>query len=345
MSRVSSSHTPPTQHNPMRGWNLVGLVGAAAVAWVTVQNFLIRANYDKGEQAYQAANCEAAIANFDRVINTWQLVDFDDYLARAQARKAECQAFQSAVNQQPAETPETTLVAYDDFVSRYPDGPLVQPMREQSTHLFNQVELAKLTQPVVCNRMDSLLKHQLIPQLDTYLPLMYHACGQLYAEGKDYTKAIGIFERFLDDYPEHQLVSEVKLTLAKSMVAEAKAKGAGDILPPGRSGFTNDGSTVVEIRNDSPTKMRLVFSGPEPRFEELEPCEDCEKFVGKGPETCPKKGPIGRYLIKPGEYDVVVKSITDRNVVPFTGTWALGGGTEYNSCFFIVQQPVPEAEQ
>jgi hypothetical protein len=108
---------------------------------------------------------------------------------------------------------------------------------------------------------------------------------------------------------------------------------------PGLSGYPNDGSTVVEIRNDSPEEIRLVFSGPQPRYEEIEPCTDCETFVGQDPEGCPDRGPIQRYVLKPGQYDVVVKSISGRVVRPFTGTWQLDPNAVYSNCFFIVQQP------
>ncbi|MCA1991092.1 MAG: hypothetical protein LDL41_03460 [Coleofasciculus sp. S288] len=345
MSRVTSSRSSQPQRNPLGALNLLAIVAATAIAYMAFQYFMIRSNYNKGEQAYETANCEEAIAHFDRVINGQSGADFNDYTARAQAKKAECQAFQDAIGQQKAGKPEAALVAYADFVNRYPGGALVEPIRQQSAALFEQAGLAALAKPTVCEKMDILVKKNLIPQQDTNLPALYHSCGQVYATRENYANAVNMYERFLENYQKHQLASEVKAALAQSMVAEAKAKGAGDILQPGRSGITSDGTTVVEIRNDSPETMRIVFSGPDPRFEELDPCDDCIKYVGKGPESCPNKGPIERYTLKPGQYDVVVKSISDRGIRPFTGNWSLDNGTEYNSCFFIVQQPTAEGEQ
>ncbi len=331
---------PPTKRKSNRGVNLAALVTTTVLAYLTFQHLLTGANYDKAEQAYEAGNCEAAIADFDRVINRWQLVDFNDYGARAQAKKAECQAFQAAVKQQEAKEFDTALVAYDDFVNHYPNGALVGPVRQQTANLFNQAGLVALAKSNVCQRVDTLFKNNLIPQPDTNLPLLYHSCGQIYAAGKDYPNATNMYQRFLDYYPNHKLASEVKVALAQSTVADAKAKGAGKIMQPGRTGNTTSyGSTEIVIQNDSPEKMQLVFSGPEPRFEEIEPCQDCVKYIGEGPKTCPNKGPIGRYTLKPGQYDVVVKSSSDRGVRPFTGAWTLDNGTEYNSCFFIVQKP------
>jgi hypothetical protein len=119
-------------------------------------------------------------------------------------------------------------------------------------------------------------------------------------------------------------------------VADAKASGAGEIAAPERSGSTDSASTLVVIQNDSPERLRLVFSGPEARIEELETCGACARYSLVGPAFCPEKGPIGRYTLQPGEYEVLVEAISDEGVTPFTGTWPLGEGGEYYTCFFIV---------
>ncbi|NET49013.1 MAG: hypothetical protein F6K09_09870, partial [Merismopedia sp. SIO2A8] len=106
------------------------------------------------------------------------------------------------------------------------------------------------------------------------------------------------------------------------------------------SGYTGDESTVVIIRNDSPEAMRIVLSGTDPQFQDLAPCEDCQSFVESSPTGCPEKGPEARFVLTPGNYNVLVRSIGDRAVTPFTGTWQLGQGSEYYSCFYIVQSPI-----
>ncbi|NJP12566.1 MAG: hypothetical protein HC866_26435 [Leptolyngbyaceae cyanobacterium RU_5_1] len=45
------------------------------------------------------------------------------------------------------------------------------------------------------------------------------------------------------------------------------------------------------IRNDSPEKMRIVFSEPTPRLEELAPCTECKTYVGQAPKGCPNNAP------------------------------------------------------
>ena len=59
-------------------------------------------------------------------------------------------------------------------------------------------------------------------------------------------------------------------------------------------------------------------------------------FLLGGPLSCPEKGPIGEYVMQPGTYDVVVKAADSASVTPFRGTWELGPGDEYYSCFYLV---------
>jgi tetratricopeptide (TPR) repeat protein len=316
---------------------LFGVLPAIAAGWMAQRYLALREAFSQAQQAYEAAQCEVAIAHYQTVRDRGLPVDFHDWQLEAEVKQVECQDFQAlSLGNSGVET--ATLLAYNDFLNRYPDTALAAPLHQQNEALWQQAGVANLAKPDVCDRAEELQQNQLIAQNDTNLPLFYLACGQSYANAEQHPQAIAIYQRFLDNYSQHEKVEEVKAAWAKSMVLEAKDTGAGTIERPGLSGYTNDGTTVVEIRNDSPEKMRLVFSGPQPRYEEIEPCSDCETFFGQGPQGCPSKGPVGRYVLKPGQYDVVVKSISAQSVRPFTGTWQLDRNAIYNSCFFIVQQ-------
>jgi hypothetical protein len=145
-----------------------------------------------------------------------------------------------------------------------------------------------------------------------------------------------MYENFLVEYPDHSLASDVEAALARSIVAQAKAAGAGEIPAPEFSGSTGSEFTEVVIQNDSPERLRIVFSGPDSRVEDLEACSSCQKYFGIGPTFCPEQGPIGRYTLKPGQYEIVVESVSDTGVTPWIGDWGLLSGDEYSSCFFIV---------
>lgn len=314
---------------------LFGVITAIAGSWMTHRYLLLRHHFTTAEQAYTTAQCQNAIASYQTVLDRGFPIDLHDWQLQAQVKQGECQDFQ----QLSAASDSNPLLAYNDFISRYPNSALVSFVREQNEMLWQEVDLANLAQTELCDRVDELQNNQLIAQSDTNLPLFYEACGQSYSQAEQHSQAAAIYQRFLDNYSQHEKIEAVKAAWAKSVVLETKATGAGTIERPALSGYTNDGSTVIEIRNDSPEEIRLVFSGPQPRYEEIEPCTDCETFVGQEPEGCPDRGPLQRYVLKPGQYDVVVKSMSGRTVRPFTGTWQLDPNAVYSNCFFIVQQP------
>jgi hypothetical protein len=218
---------------------------------------------------------------------------------------------------------------------------LVNAARDRVKSLFEKNKPAKLATPELCDNLNQLSSN-LIPQPNTNLPPLYVACAEEYASLKAYDKASRMYESFLDKYPKHSLASQVKSAWARTLVAQAKEEGAGNLPAPERSGSNGGGPPVVTIRNDSPEPMRIVFSGSEGRIEELEKCSSCEKYLGKGPESCPNQGPVGRYALKPGDYDVVVKAIDNQRVSPFKGTWSMDSGWTYTNCFYIITNPTEQ---
>ena len=372
----------------------------------TARYFIDKSNYSKAHQAYQQADCAVAISHFDKVINGWRLFDIGGYPALAQQEKAECVPFQAAVDKQQVGDFSMALVAYTDFVTDYSGSVLAKASRNRSKSLFEQAKPSALASLESCERLDSLLEKELIPQRDVNLPLfylacgqvydtannqqdsfamyesllteypshslagqaeesllanpvaceeadslkknstianrtdfiptLYYSCGQAYEDDGDWGNAVTMYENFLADYPSHSLASDAEAALARSIVAQAKAGGAGEIPAPESSGSTGSKLTEVIIQNDSPERLRIVFSGPESHVEELGACSSCTNYTGIGPLYCPEKGPIGRYALQPGQYDVVVESINDSGTTPWTGKWDLVSGDEYYNCFFVV---------
>ena len=74
------------------------------------------------------------------------------------------------------------------------------------------------------------------------------------------------------------------------------------------------------------TALKIVFSGPDARIETIDSCPSCTDYSGLGPMYCPELGPIGTYDLTPGTDEVLVETINENGVSPFTGTWNLNGG-------------------
>jgi tetratricopeptide (TPR) repeat protein len=234
------------------------------------------------------------------------------------------QVYDSANNQQ------SSFAIYEALLTEYPQHLLAA-----------EAEASLVTNPVACEESDSLKKNSVITERTDFMPSLYYHCGQAYEDGGDWANAIIMYESFLADYPSHSLASDVEVGLAQSIVAQAKVTSAGEIPAPERSGSTGSGLTEVVIQNDSPERLRIVFSGPESHVEELEACSSCITYTTIGPLYCPEQGPIGRYTLNPGQYDVVVESIGDSGTTPWTGNWSLVDGDEYYSCFFVVTTVSP----
>lgn len=168
------------------------------------------------------------------------------------------------------------------------------------------------------------------------MPSLYYRCGQAYADDGDWSNAAALYEQLLADYSDHSLAADIEAALAQSIVEWAKTAGAQELPAPTSTGSSEGELTEVIIQNDAPERMRIVFSGPEMRVEELEACGSCVRYYLSDPPFCPEQGPVGRYTLEPGRYDVVVEYISDLSVTPWIGNWSLLSGDEYYSCFYIV---------
>lgn len=317
---------------------VVGLICAACAGVNFYQYTVQQDNYEAGHAAYLKSDCAAAVPFYEAAISGGGLGGDSNEAAKASViEKAECDELQKAVDAQAGGDVGPALTGYADFLETYPTTPLSPTIRTQAESLFAGSEaIADQADEPVCQSFAALRAQEFVPVMEATLPPLLLACGQVHEDGNDPSSAIDLYQLLLNDYPDHPLAEEATVALARASVAEAQAMGAGNIPAPQSVGGSGSGPSVVVIQNDSPEKLSIVFSGPEARIEELEPCDSCTNYTGDGPESCPEQGPIGTYELPAGDYDVVVKSISDEGVTPFTGQWNLATGDEYYSCFFLV---------
>ncbi|MGE5377258.1 MAG: tetratricopeptide repeat protein [Bacteroidota bacterium] len=203
--------------------------------------------------------------------------------------------------------------------------------------LAPQAEKSLIENPVSCDEFEAL-KNSVIGQRIDFMPSLYFHCGQTYERNENWEKAIAAYETLLAEYPTHAYAPDAEVGLVHAIVTISQSNSAGEIPPPEVSGTTGNDLSEVIIQNSSPERLRIVFSGPESRVEELEACSSCATYTGTGPLFCPEQGPQGSYTLAPGPYDVVVESISDSGVTPWTGNWNLTSGDAYSTCIFLVTQ-------
>jgi hypothetical protein len=309
------------------------VVGCLACGVLGVLVTRVNGELDAGLAALGSGDCDTAVAHFDTVNNsTWST---EENKASARQGMALCQRYLELVTTQSTD-PGLALLGYDDLIRDNGASPLIPVIEQQARTVF-AAEPARIVNKTVCQRLDSYVERNWITDLNNNLPHYYQECGQVFTAAAAYGEAIAMYERFIAAYPAHPALEEVEKSLAKASVAEARQAGAGIIAPPQSTGGSGSGPALVIIQNDSPEKLSLVFSGPEARFETIEACATCVDFTSS-PEFCPEEGPIGEFELPAGVYEVVVKSISDDGITPFTGTWELVPGDEYYSCFFLVKR-------
>jgi tetratricopeptide (TPR) repeat protein len=314
---------------------VLGCIGIGAFAFY--ENWQQEQNYQAGHQAYLQADCAGAADPLRKAADGEPGTRNSDVARKAEAELQECEALLAADALAEQNKPADAVLAYSELVTTYASSPLKNAALTKGQNLMTQGESDALATAALCESVDNLAEQQFIAQPDEALPPLLYACGQAYEDDGAFSEAVAAYDRFRRDYPDHELAEDVQQAFVRATIAEAEAVGAGALPAPQVIGSgAGGGQVMVVIQNDSPESLSMVFSGPEIRVEELEACADCEKFVGDGPSACPEKGPVGRYELPPGTYDVVVKASSGRDVTPFRGSWALEDGQEYSSCFYLV---------
>ncbi|NJN19679.1 MAG: hypothetical protein HC822_27275 [Oscillochloris sp.] len=313
---------------------LVACIGIAGLAFY--ENWQQEQNYNTGHAAYMQANCAVAAEPLRKAANGDPGTPGNDVALKAEAELQECELLLSAEESVAAGDPATALLGYSELLVKYADGPLSLPALGSAQSVSDNSAPEDLASPAFCQNFDTLLEQQILADDPTILAPVLMACGATFESANDFSSALVSYDRVRKEFPDYEPVA-VQASLARAAIAEARALGAGGLPAPlavGNSGAAGGQVTVV-IQNDSPEALRLVFSGPEVRVEEIAACEECAKFENADPTGCPELGPVGSYVLAPGDYDVVVKAVSG-NVNPFSGTWTLEAGQEYNSCFYIV---------
>jgi len=292
-----------------------------------------------GVGAFNRGDCNEAISYFERIRESfdWGVVNAGP---QSEQLTLECVAFLRTVVAEQASSYGLALTHYIDFPSIYPASGLNGFIPARVAALFGQASIQELAIRETCDRVALLGESGLLPRPSDQLPQLYYHCGQTYHREGDLHNALAMYMLIRTDHPNHPIGPQATKALADVKIEIAEQEGAGAIEQPPQSGSAPIGTSVYVVQNDSPERIQLTLSGPEVLIEELPECQSCQKFT-KDPQNCPEKGPVGRYTLKPGKYEVLVESITDEGIIPFRGTWTFESGTEYSECYYVVTRLQP----
>ncbi len=315
---------------------------AVVVALAGVGGFLAwqqEQDYQAGHTAYLAADCATAVGPLGSVAKGSSGSSGNDVELKARAELQECDALLDADDLATQGKQGDAVLAYSDIVTKYPRSPLKDAALASGRELIATAP-DKVATVSLCDALDALEAQGFVVGQPDPLPPLLFACGGAYEASDAHADAVAIYARFRADYPDHDLAADVDVALARATLAETE-NAAGALPPPGKGpGTGTAGVATIVIQNDSPDPLSMVFSGPDIRVEDLEACADCVKVPGAIYECRdPDQSPVAEYKVAPGVYEVVVKSGSGSNVLPFRGTWTLEDGEVYASCFYISSGP------
>lgn len=285
--------------------------------------------YADGHAAYLAGDCATAVTKLDSLTG-------EALSTQAAPELDQCRVFQSAKEQHDAGNRSAALSGYLSAASL--GGGLDATISPALERLFSEATPDQLVSDALCSDSTLFSNNLRLAPLNANAPKLLTGCGSLLVASDKYSEATDIYAVLSQSFPDYEMTADEEAMMANALLLAAKAAGAGEIGAPQVSGETGTGNTVVIIQNDSPESMRIIFTGPETRIEELAACTDCETHL-IAPTFCPEQGPVGSYELPPGTYEVLVESTSDSGTTPFTGTWELAAGDEYYSCFFVTEGP------
>jgi hypothetical protein len=325
----------PTVRKRRRRHRIIGAVIAVVVIMVGGGAFVgqqLKRAYEIGHAAYLAGDCPTAVGPLEEAAGASD----EDLADQARAEQQECETFVAAGDLSTQGRTSEAILAYSQFLAKYPRGPMASVALANGQASVAQGPPERVGSVSVCSELDRLEAQQLVSSASEILPPLLQVCGRVFEENGDLAHALMMLNRFRVEHPDHPLRADVDADFVRVTVADAEARGAGALQNPGNIGPSGEAGDLVsiEIHNGSAEGLTLVLRGPEVRVEELGPCSECQAVIDE-PVGCPDTAPVGRYVVEPGEYDVVIKASNDARVTPYRGTWKFEPGKGYTDCFYI----------
>ena len=191
-----------------------------------------------------------------------------------------------------------------------------------------------------CLELDKFRNEPVLAALKDLIPGLLATCAK--APTTPEGVAIEEAQEFLKKYPGHRFTPDVLATFAALLNKQARTDGKyHDFGKEDLVGPTGGDKAIIMLFNDSPEKLRIALSGPEPRVEELEPCPGCPAIPKDAPPgSCRKAATSKRIVITPGDYDIAIDfSEAVKTTNGGFAHWALQAGKQYFGCYYITEGP------
>jgi tetratricopeptide (TPR) repeat protein len=313
-----------------------GFLVLLCTAMIAIPEINVYLNWQAGNRAYLEGDCREAFDRFERIIQapSWRIVNVQSQAVQFQS---ECAIFLRGLKEETEGRYGSAFLEYLAFVKLYPDSTLNEYIRPKIEVLFRETP-EELATKEVCDQVVLQKETDSVPRPDEHLPVLFYYCGRTYESLGELENAALLYVALRTLYPDHALTPLATQGLVR--VEIELAADAPTVAQPQESGTAPAGTSVYVVQNDSPERIQIILSGPETVIEEIAKCSDCTELT-QVPDFCPNKGPARRISLKPGQYEVLVKSISDDRITPYRGDWTFRSGAEYQECFYVLTSGVP----
>jgi|Deesub1362A_J573_1020465.scaffolds.fasta_scaffold12089_1 tetratricopeptide (TPR) repeat protein len=179
------------------------ILGACLVAAIIWQRYRVRTHYQLGVEALRAGNCERAVAYFDQVLQTSQLLGSGEYGAKAEYRKQECEAFLDPVVEEEAGEWNQALLGYLDFLRNFKAGDMREEVGERVSALARRSDFVDFATPDSCDALAGVLDLGVLDWGDEALAAYYLSCSQVYALHERWESSFDLLLKLLSEYPDN----------------------------------------------------------------------------------------------------------------------------------------------
>lgn len=286
---------------------------------------------DSTRAAYSKGKCDIVTADGQWLIDNQVILDEDYDTSSIPGLLDNCKDFLENVENVNSSDPLTSAESIARFISDHPKDALSDIAMDKIKALatVNGYEnMASLATCTLFREDEAFADRSTDPEL-------LYSCGKTFAGASKRSEAIELLDLFIESYPEDPHNQDAVNILADLLISSAQAEGAGSLPAPDIAGNTDKGTTEYEVQNDTPYSLRVVFSGPEKRIVTIPPCPDCKEYT-ISPMSCPDEGPLETVALLPGNYSLLVETVSTEGVTPYTGSFELEDGTRYSSCYYVI---------
>ncbi|MFI9462060.1 hypothetical protein [Streptomyces xiamenensis] len=185
------------------------------------------------------------------------------------------------------------------------------------------------------------LAEGLAERAEAAFPDALYECGITSYRDDDHTSARTALEEFRSLYPDDGRTERAGDTLIAIEIADIGGGATGDLPDPTPAGSAPGGTATVEIVNDSPEALEILYTGAETGTKTVDACGGCttqSDLLSGWSDTACQAGidrPTTTIRLPAGTYEFVVRTPEDSSVTPFYGSWELSSGTAYSDCYYI----------